>query len=77
MTDVVRSGNTIRRRRYGWNTSTEGSLPRKKEKKKKNKVEEIQLANLASLGSLASKNGYNVIEKCHLQMREQECVIHL
>ena len=44
---------TIRPRRYGWNTSKEGSLRRKK---KKNKVEEIQLANLASLGSLASKN---------------------
>ena len=51
-----------RLRRYGWNTSTEGSLRRKKEgekkkkKKEKNKVEEIQLANLVSLGSLASKN---------------------
>ena len=57
MIDVVRSVNTIRLRRYGWNTSTEGSLRRKKEKKKKNKVEEFQLANLASLGSLAS-NGF-------------------
>ena len=46
---------TITLRRYGWNTSTEGSLRRKKgQKEKKNKVEEIQLANLASLGSLAS-----------------------
>ena len=35
---------TIRLRRYGWETSTEGSLRRKK--KKKSKVEEIQLANL-------------------------------
>ena len=57
MIDVVRSVNTIRLRRYGWNTSTEGSLRRKKEKKKKNKVEEFQLANLASPGSLAS-NGF-------------------
>ena len=51
-TDVVGSVNTIRLRRYGWNTSMEGSLRRKKGEK--NKVEEIQLANLASLGSLAS-----------------------
>ena len=36
---------TIRLRRYGWETSTEGSLRRKT--KKKNKVEEIQQANLA------------------------------
>ena len=36
---------TIRLRRYGWETSTEGSLRRKKEKK--NKVEEIQPANSA------------------------------
>ena len=35
----------IRLRRYGWDTSKEGSLRRKN--KKKNKVEEIQLANLA------------------------------
>ena len=54
--DVVGSLNTIRLRRYGWNTSTEGSLRRKKKEKKKNKVKEIQLANLVSLGSLASKN---------------------
>ena len=52
--DIDGSVNTIRLRRYGWETSTEGSLRRKKKKKKKkNKVEEIQLANLASLGSLA------------------------
>ena len=38
---------TIKLRRYGWETSREGSLRRKKEKKKKNKVEEFQLANLA------------------------------
>ena len=36
--------STTRLRRYGWKTSKEGSLRRKK---KKNKVEEIQLANLA------------------------------
>ena len=36
---------TIKLRRYEWETSTEGSLRRKK--KKKNKVKEIQLANLA------------------------------
>ena len=47
--DVVGLVNTIRLRRYGWNTSKEGSLRRKKTKKKKNKVEEIQLADLASL----------------------------
>ena len=45
---------TVGLRRYGWNTSKEGSLPRITKKKMKNKVEEIQLANLASLGSLAS-----------------------
>ena len=42
---------TIRLRRYGWETLTEGSLRRKtgekENKKKKNKVEEFQLANLA------------------------------
>ena len=32
--DVIRSVNTIRLRRYGWNTSTEGSLWRKKEGEK-------------------------------------------
>ena len=32
--DVVGSVNTIRLRRYGWNTSTEGSLRRKKEEEK-------------------------------------------
>ena len=47
--------STIRVGRYGWNTSKEGNLWRKK-KEKKNKVEEIQPANLVSLGSLASKN---------------------
>ena len=65
--DVVGSANnkaktylgqpTIGLRRYGCETSTEGSLRRKigeKKKKKKNKVEEFQLANAASLGSLAS-----------------------
>ena len=60
--DVVGSANnkakmylgqpTIGLRRYGWETSTEGSLRRKK--KKKNKVEEFPLANPASLGSLSS-----------------------
>ena len=57
--DVVGSANnkaktylgqpTIGLRRYGWETSTEGSLPRKtgEEEKEKNKVEEFQLANLA------------------------------
>ena len=49
------SVNTIRPRRYGCNTSKEGSLWRKT---KKNKVEEYQLTNLAILGSLASKNGF-------------------
>ena len=39
------SVNTIRWRRYGWETSTEGSL--RKKKKTKNKVVEFQLANLA------------------------------
>ena len=38
---------TVRLRRYGWETSMEGSLGRKKKEKKKNKVEEFQLANLA------------------------------
>ena len=33
--DVVGSVNTIRLRRYGWNTSTEGSLCRKKGEKEK------------------------------------------
>ena len=47
------------RLRYGWNTSTEGSLWRKKEEKK-NKVDEIQLANLASLGSLASNENIKI-----------------
>ena len=60
--DVVGSANNkaktylgqpiIALRRYGWETSTEGSLWRKKQekkkkKKKKNKVEVFQLANLA------------------------------
>ena len=52
---TLRMEPTIKLRRYGWNTSTERSLRRKK-KEKKNKVEEFHLANLASLGSLASKN---------------------
>ena len=51
--DVVESVNTIRPRRYGWNTSTKEVYGQKK-KEKKNKVEEIHLANLASLGSFAS-----------------------
>ena len=49
--------STIRLRCYGWNTSAEGSLRRKK-----NKVEEIQLANLGSLGSLAN----NKVEEIQL-----------
>ena len=52
--DIVGSVNTIKLRRYGWNTSTEGSLRRKKDKK--TKVEEFQKANLASLGTLASND---------------------
>ena len=47
---------TIGLRRYGWNTSKEGSLRRKT----KNKVEEIQLANLGSLGSLATNQVLSV-----------------
>ena len=43
---TIRPGRTLR-----MDTSTQGSLLRKK----KNKVEEIQLTDLASLGSLASK----------------------
>ena len=50
---TLRIEPTIRLRRYGWETSTEGSLRRKKGGEK-NKVEEFQLAKLASLGSLAS-----------------------
>ena len=53
----------IRLGRYGWNTSKEGSLRRKKKKKKKkkkSKVEEIQLANLASLGRLASNKATTI-----------------
>ena len=34
--DVVGSVNTIRLRRYGWNTSTEGSLRRKIGEKEEN-----------------------------------------
>ena len=45
--------STIRLGRYGWNTSKEGSLWRRK--KNKNKVE-VQLTILASLGSLASND---------------------
>ena len=61
--------STIRLRRYGGNTSTEGSLRRKigeKEKEEKNKVEEFQLANLASLGSLASKKGCSLSVQTNL-----------
>ena len=52
--DIIGSVNTARPKRYGWNTSKEGSLGRKA---KKNKVQEIQLTDLASLGGLTSKNG--------------------
>ena len=45
---------TIRLRRYGWETSTEGRLWRIKKKKKKNKVEEIHLANLARASQATS-----------------------
>ena len=81
--DVVGSANnkaktylgqpTIGLRRYGWETSTEGSLRRKtgeKEKEEeKNKVEEFQLANPASLGSLAS-NELNCISATSDESRE-------
>ena len=50
----------MRLRCYGWNTSKEESLWRKKEEKKKNKVEEIQLANLVSLEASQAMNKQNV-----------------
>ena len=53
--DVIGLVSTIRPRRYGWNTSKEGSLWREM---KKNRVKKIQVTNLESLGSLPSKNGF-------------------
>ena len=64
---------TIRLRRYGRETSTEGvygeKQDKKKKKKKKNKVEEFQLANPASLGSLAG-NQLNCISATSDESRE-------
>ena len=48
LTSLGQSTQYIRPRCYRWNTSTEGSLRRKKGEEKENKVEEFQLASLAS-----------------------------
>ena len=54
-TDVVGSVNTIRLRRYGWNTSTEGSLRRKKGEEKEKESKHCLVCLRDVLGSMNGK----------------------